>query len=370
MRLRGRRFTGFLYPVLIVAAFIVLGRGLYNSPQSGWKTDFTNAAINLDEVISGGVPRDGIPPIDNPRFVTVDQVDDLSPQSPVISLDIDGDARAYPLEVLTSHEIVNDVVGRVPVAVTFCPLCNSAIVFDRRIDGQVLRFGVSGKLRYSDLIMWDDLSESWWQQLTGVAVVGHYRGYQLQMVRSQLVSFEVFRQRYPQGKVLRGPRGGYGYNPYVGYDSNANPFLFRGTVDKRLFATERVLAAELQGTAVAYSFDALRRHRVVNDQVEGIDLVVFWQAGAASALDSGDIDSSKDVGMALMYDRRLPTGEILTFRHQSGFFIDEQTESHWNIWGEATAGALAGTRLEQLHAYPHFWFAWAAFYPQTTLFQS
>lgn len=370
MRLRGKRLTNFLYPALIVVAFIVLGRGLFNSPKSGWKTDFSNSAIDLDEVISGGVPRDGIPPIDNPTFVSVEQVNDLSPQSPVISIDLGGIARAYPLEVLTNHEIVNDVIEGVPVAVTFCPLCNSAIVFDRRVDGQVLRFGVSGKLRNSDLIMWDDLSESWWQQLTGEAIVGHYRGYQLQMVTSQLVSFDVFRERYPGGEVLRGPRGGYGNNPYVRYDSSAEPFLYRGTVDKRLFATERVLAAEVNGQAVAYSFGALRRHNAVNDRVKGIDIVVFWQAGAASALDASDIDSSRDVGMALMFDRQLPTGETLTFRYESGVFIDEQTNSRWNIWGEAKAGPLTGTKLEQMHAYSHFWFAWAAFYPQTTLFQA
>ena len=369
MRLRGRRITDFVYPALIIVAFIVLGRGLFNTPQSGWQTDFSNAAIDLDEIISGGVPRDGIPPIDNPQFLSAAQVDDLSPQSPVISVDIAGDARAYPLEVLTRHEIVNDIVGELPVAVTFCPLCNSAVVYERRVDGKALRFGVSGNLRYSDLVMWDDQSESWWQQLTGEAIVGHYRGYQLKMVTSQMVSFEVFRQRYPQGKVLRGPRGGYGYNPYVSYDSSADPFLFKGPGDGRLFATERVLATDLGGQPVAYSFEALRHDRVVNDRVSNFDIVIFWQPGAASALDASDIDSSKDVGMALMYDRRLPDGAILSFRRQAGAFLDEQTGSRWNIWGEATAGPLAGTRLEQLHAYPHFWFAWAAFYPQTTLYQ-
>ena len=247
MKRRKKTLTDLLVVVVVVAVFVVLGRGLFGSQQSGWKTDFDNSSINMDEVLSGGVPRDGIPPIDNPQFVDVQRVSDLSPQSPVIALNIDGDARAYPLEVLTRHEIVNDELGNVPVAITFCPLCNSAVVFDRRVDGEVLRFGVSGNLRYSDLIMWDDLSESWWQQLTGEAIVGAYRGYRLRMLASQLVSFEVFRQRYPHGKVLRGPQGGYGRNPYVDYDSSAEPFMFRGPVDSRLFATERVLAAEIDG---------------------------------------------------------------------------------------------------------------------------
>lgn len=368
MKRRKKYVKELVYLALIVLAFVAVGSSLFSGPTTGWKTDFENAAIDMDEVISGGVPRDGIPPIDNPQFVDVQTVVDLSAQSPLIALEIDGDARAYPLEVLTRHEIVNDVVGNVPVAVTFCPLCNSAIVFDRRVGDQVLRFGVSGNLRYSDLIMWDNLTESWWQQLTGEAIVGEYRGQMLKMVHSQLVSFEVFKGRYPHGRVLRGPLGGYGRNPYTGYDSSATPFLFQGPVDNRLFATERVLAAELDGQAVAYAFSTIRDNPVINDRVRGTDIAVFWQAGAVSALDAADIESSKDVGMALMFDRTLPSGDILTFCSHEGGFVDIETGSRWNIWGEAIAGPLAGTRLQQLHAYPHFWFAWAAFQPETTLF--
>ncbi len=368
MNKRKKRFKDLATLALIALAFIVVGRGIFQDPGSGWKTDFDMSAIDMDEVISGGVPRDGIPPIDNPIFVEAALAHELSPQSPVIALEIAGDARAYPLEVLTRHEIVNDVVSGAPIAVTFCPLCNSAVVFDRRVAGKVLRFGVSGNLRYSDLIMWDDLTETWWQQLTGEAIVGHYRGAVLRMISSQLVSFEVFQQRYPAGKVLRGPLGGYGRNPYIAYDSSPKPFLFKGPADDRLFATERVLAAVVGDQALAYAFSALKESPVVNDKVSEREIVIFWQPGAASALDAGDIDSSKDVGMALMYDRRLPSGAALTFRQAGSRFVDNETESEWNIWGEATAGPLAGSRLNQLHAYPHFWFAWAAFYPDTLLY--
>ncbi len=355
---------------LIALIFIVVGRALLLDTGSGWKTDFDLTAIDMDEVISGGVPRDGIPPIDEPFFVEAAHAIELSPQSPVIALEIAGDARAYPLEVLTRHEIVNDIVGGAPVAVTFCPLCNSALVFDRQVGGDVLRFGVSGKLRYSDLIMWDDLTESWWQQLTGEAIVGEYRGTVLRMLNSQLVSFEVFKQRYPDGKVLRGPLGAYGRNPYVSYDSSPKPFLFKGALDKRLFAGERALAAVIGDQAAAYAFSALQEEAVVNDRVSQRDIVIFWQPGVASALDASDIDASKDVGMALMYERRLPSGETLTFRRDGRRFVDEETQSVWNIWGEATAGPMAGSRLKQVHAYPHFWFAWAAFYPDTFLYAS
>ena len=357
----------FLTVGLALAAALAIGSAIFGGPTNGWETNFERTIIDLDEVISGGVPRDGIPPIDKPVFDPVMTIQGLSDNSPVISLSINGDARAYPLEVLTRHEIVNDVVGDVPVAVTFCPLCNSAIVFDRRVEGRALRFGVSGNLRFSDLVMWDDATESWWQQLTGEAIVGDYVGHQLEFVTSQLISFGLFRARYPDGKVLRGPLGSYGNNPYRGYDSNPSPFLFAGTLDARLGAMERVLAAQFGEIAVAYPFETLQQRRVVNDSIAGRDIVVLWQGGAVSALDETIIDLSRDVGMALMFDRRLDTGATLTFRFTDGRVMDEATGSHWNLFGEATDGPLAGAKLRQLHAFPHFWFAWAAFYPETMI---
>ncbi len=353
---------------LLASAVLAIGQTFTGGLTNGWKTDFETAIIDLDEVISGGVPRDGIPPIDKPVFDDAQSAQRLMVQSPVISLTIDGDSRAYPLEVLTRHEIVNDVVGELPVAVTYCPLCNSAIVFDRRVDGKALRFGVSGNLRFSDLVMWDDATESWWQQLTGEAIAGEYASRKLDMVSSQLISFGMFRERYPQGKVLRGPLGLYGNNPYRGYDSSPAPFLFAGQLDERLPAMARVLAAEIDGKAVAYPYELLRRRLVLNDHIAGQDIVAFWQSGAVSALDAAVIDTSRDVGMALMFDRRLETGETLSFYFDNGGFMDKETGSRWNLFGEAIDGPLAGAKLRQLHAFPHFWFAWAAFYPDTILY--
>lgn len=367
MRFGKKHLRKLVALALVAVALALLGRDAFGGPWSGWKTDFDQKIIDLDEVMSGGVPRDGIPPIDDPQFISAQLVTDLAPQSPVIAINIEGDARAYPLEVLTRHEIVNDVVAGIPVAVTFCPLCNSALAYDRRVDGEALRFGVSGNLRHSDLIMWDSASESWWQQLTGEAIVGAYSGYRLKMLPSQLISFGVFRERYPEGVVLRGPLGMYGQNPYRGYDSDSSPFLFAGPLDERLHPTERVLAGKVAGQDVAYPFSLLRQEPVINDSVNSADIVVFWQAGAASALDQADIDSSRDVGMALMYSRQLDDGRSLTFRHQDGAFLDNETGSRWNILGEAVAGPLQGAALRQIQAAAHFWFAWAAFHPDTLL---
>jgi len=320
------------------------------------------------EIISGGVGRDGIPPIDNPQFddlATADQW--LQGASPVIALEIDGVARAYPLAILTRHEIANDVINEVPVAVTFCPLCNSAIVFDRRVDSDILRFGVSGLLRNSDLIMWDDVTQTLWQQLTGEGIVGTHTGRLLDIVPSQLVGYGAFKAQYPQGQVLSTGGRFYGSNPYVNYDSSPRPFLFMGALDDRLLATERVLGATVDGVSVAYPFGVLAEQGVINDRVAETDVVAFWQPGAFSALDAASIDLSRDVGMAALFER-IVEGSTLTFEWVDGDIIDAETGSNWNIFGTAVSGDLTGQQLRQLNAFPHFWFAWAAFYPDTLLY--
>lgn len=336
------------------------------------KTDFCQHQEGVfDEIISGGVPRDGIPPIDNPTFESIaDASSWLQPQSPVIALEVNGTARAYPLAVLTRHEIANDVIGDEPVAVTFCPLCNSAIVFDRRVEGETLRFGVSGLLRHSDLIMWDDATQSWWQQFTGTGIVGTYTDAQLTILPSQVVSFGAFVEQYPDGEVLQGPRGGYGTNPYVGYDSSSRPFLFQGQPDDRLFPTERVLAGVIRGEPIAYPFPVLSEEVVINDTVGGQAVVAIWQPGATSALDQASIDESRDVGMAALFSRELD-GQTLTFSvDETGAILDDQTGSTWNVFGTATEGELEGKQLQPQFAFPHFWFAWAAFQPDTLIYGS
>lgn len=339
---------------------------------SGWDTDFSLHTVEFSEIRTV-IPRDNIPAIDAPKFVSVDAAAGwLEDVEPVVALDIAGDARAYPLQILTWHEIVNDEVGGVPVAVTFCPLCNSAIAFDRRFDGAVLDFGVSGNLRNSDLIMYDRQTHSWWQQFTGEGIVGRYAGGQLEHLPSLLVSFADFRAAYPDGRALSRDTGfarQYGRNPYVGYDTTkGNPFLFGGALDDRLTPVERVIAVSVNGVDAAFPLGILQEEKVINYTVGGRDIVALFKFGAASALDAASIAGSRDVGSAAVFDANL-NGRKLTFGVEGNRIVDAETGSVWSILGSALEGELTGESLTPLVHGNHFWFAWAAFKPNTLLYE-
>jgi hypothetical protein len=337
-----------------------------------WSTDFTKHSVPLSEIISGGPPKDGIPAIDKPAFETVEAAGRwLKPKEPVILVERRGDARAYPLQILIWHEIVNDTVGGLSVAVTFCPLCNTAIAFDRRLEGRVLDFGTTGRLRHSDLVMYDRQTESWWQQITGEAIVGTLTGRRLTMLPAQIISWETFRATFSTGKVLSrntGHRRSYGANPYVGYDDvSRSPFLYSGPRDPRLRPMERVVTVSLGSEDVAYPFTVLEQRRVVNDTVGGTPVTVLFVKGVASALDRSSIAESRDVGTAAVFQRRVG-GRTLTFARRGDEIIDEQTTSTWDILGRARAGPLKGTSLAPVVSGQHFWFSWAVFRPKTRIF--
>ena len=345
-----------------------------NLSTANWSTDFCNSQVDFNEILVGNPTKNGIPSVTDPAMESVEEAANwLSDRSPVIALEIDGDARAYPLAILMWHEIANDEVAGMPVAVTFCPLCNSSVTFDRRVAGEALDFGVSGLLRNSDLIMYDRQSETWWQQLTGEGLVGEYAGVLLGIVPSQVIGFGRFAERYPEGLVMSRETGynrQYGINPYTNYDSRAGrPFLFRGEIDQRLgSAVDHVLAAIIGDSAKAYPFEILREQRVINDSIGDKPIVVFFQSGVASALGDSVIDSARDIGTAGMYESMFD-GEALQFAATAdGAFIDAQTQSTWNAFGEAIDGELAGSQLNWVHAFPHFWFAWAAFHPDTEVY--
>ena len=329
--------------------------------------DTAKTTVDLIEII-GLLPPDAIPSIDEPNFDTVEAAAGwLEAQEPVIAFELNGDARAYPLRILTWHEIVNDIVGGEPVIVTYCPLCNSAIAFSRTVDGEVREFGVSGKLRNSDLIMYDRTNESLWQQFTGEAIVGADAGAQLDFLPAQIVSFEEFGAAFPGGMVLNEETGhfrDYGQNPYVFYDTSEQMIVPVSGFDTRLDAKERVLTIEVNGESAAFPFQALTTLGVIEAEVGGAPVVAFWQPGAVSALDQAFIIGSRNVGSAGAFVPILD-GDPLTFEYRDGAIVDVGTGSTWNVFGQAVDGPLAGTQLEQIVSGSHLWFAWAVFRPDT-----
>jgi hypothetical protein len=342
--------------------------------ESEFSTDFTKHSIAYSDILSGGPPRDGIPAINTPKYISISEADVwLKPIEPVISIEVNGQARAYPLQILMWHEIINDTLNSEPLTVTFCPLCNTAIAFRRTVNGQVLDFGTTGRLRFSNLIMYDRQTETWWQQATGDAIVGELLGTQLEYYPATIVSWESFKTKYADGDVLSRDTGydrDYGRNPYFGYDDiNSVPFLYRGTPTPNILtATERVLTIDLNGEAVAYPYDALQEVHVVNDTVGSEDVVVFWQAGVASALDTSEVATGRDVGTGAAFSRSIE-GQILSFTYDGEMIKDEETNSTWSIFGEAIDGDLKGTQLAPTVSINHFWFSWAAFKPETRIYQ-
>lgn len=261
----------------------------------GWKTDFSKSAIKFSEILSGGPPKDGIPSIDKPSFKSIGAISDIAETEPIITLSIGGEARAYPLRILIWHEIVNDQIGDVPVTVTYCPLCNSAIAFDRRLDGRILDFGTTGKLRNSDLIMYDRATESWWQQFTGEVIIGSLLGKSLKMLPSRLESYADFKTRHPGGKVLVPNNPGfrsYGSNPYFGYDRSAKPFLYNGAMPAGINPMARVVAVRTPSATFAVALSLLRKIGPITQS--GVTLK--WQPGQNSAIDTRKIAQGRDVG--------------------------------------------------------------------------
>lgn len=310
----------FIKPVL-AAIFLSMGSSLSANPEfwvHEWpNTDFENTSVgNWVEVMSGGPPKDGIPALNDPEMIDVSDESKISEREPVLTVEIAGSRpRAYPIRYLIWHEIVNDVVGDVPVAVTFCPLCNSGMVFDRRVGGELRTFGVSGKLRNSDMIMFDRETESWWQQAIGTGIVGVHNGDELLQLPAWMESWSEFRDRNPKGLVMAEPDWPrqYGRNPYVSYDSSTRPFLYSGENPPHDIAP---LMRVVRVGERAWPMDRL----AAETEISEAGLVISWNAGQASALDASQIAQGKDVGTIRVRDdagRDVPHDVMFAFAYHA-----------------------------------------------------
>ena len=332
-----------------------------------FRTDFSRAAISYEDIVAGGPPKDGIPSIDEPLFVDVESANAwLEENEPVILYRAGGQARVYPLQILTWHEIVNDTAGDKPIAVTYCPLCNTGMVFDRRFDDTVFEFGVSGRLIYSNMIMYDRTSESWWIQASGQAIAGEFAGQRLRLLPSSMLSWRDVRRSYPEAEVLSrdtGYRRNYGRNPYLRYDSAERPFLYRGpeVVPEDQNPMERVLTVYHGDAVAAVPYSLLHEEGIVELELDGEAIVVFGQPGTASALDAQRISDGKDVGSAAAFYAEAE-GRRLSFDREDGVFRDRETGTTWSITGRGISGRYSGVQLEQALAVEHFLFSYRAFH--------
>ncbi len=288
--------------IVAAAAFVSLtaGAALADGPDD-WRpefpdTDFAKTSIDYDEIVSGGPRRDTIPPIHDPQFVAAATAEGIGLKEPVLSIGIDGDFRAYPLRILLWHEIVNDTVGGVPILVSYCPLCNSGVIFDRRVNGTVLDFGNTGRIRHFDMVMYDHNTESWWQQFLGEAIVGEMTGTRMEALPARLESVEQFVARAPNGQLLvpNDPSArAYGQTPYVRMDSTRLPrdrFGYKLPDDVEPVARVVVVGEE------AWMLDLIREA----GPIERGDLTISWRPGQNSIHDNRLIRNAKDVGTVLV----------------------------------------------------------------------
>jgi hypothetical protein len=331
------------------------------------------------------LPPEKIQAVDEPTFGGPSDAR-LPPREPVIAVEVRGDARAYPLRILMWHEVVNDKVGGIHVAVTYCPLCNTGVSFRRpRVQGDLLDFGVSGQLLHSNLVMIDRQTGTLWSQVTGEGLRGRLARMRLKLVPSQILAFRDWRKAHPDGKVLEPPTDlfvapkvakppPYGANPYGGYDTTDAAPLFLGDPDPRLPVKTRVLGIAGRRDVVAVPYPELAGaaaagRAVAELDVDGDPVVVFWRAGALSAVDASSIRESRNVGAAAAYSP-VVAGESLSFEASARGFVDVQTGSRWDVLGRAVGGRLEGTRLAPVVAIDSFWFDWAAFYPKTKIYSA
>lgn len=352
-----------------VQEYSSLGNG-YTVP--GLDTDFSKSAIDLQELDTGGVGKDAVRSIDVPLFVTCEEAEDwMSAREPVIAVRLGDEVKAFPLQIMVWHEIVNDSIGGTPVAVTFCPLCYSAIVFDARVSGRTLTFGASGLLRFSNLVIYDRQTESLWQQITGEAIVGDFVGAVLKKLPSQIISFDQFKDNYPGGLVLARPSNTfkpYGRNPYSGYDDvQSAPLMYSGALDPRIAPMERIVVVEMGTASKAYPYTVTLDACALNDSVGGVAVAIFHLDGATSAVDAADVSVSRHVGSTGVFRRNI-AGRELNFVCIDGEITDVETQTRWSITGEGLSGPLAGEQLEPVVHGDFFSFAWFAFNPGYQLF--
>ncbi|MFQ5475799.1 MAG: DUF3179 domain-containing protein [Nitrosopumilus sp.] len=318
------------------------------------ETDGVKHSIPLDKIKGGGPPKDGIPSIDHPVFADVSGSHFVSDSDTVIGLEINGEAKAYPIFILVWHEIVNDKVGGIPVSVTYCPLCYTNQVFERIIDGQEVEFGTSGKLYNSNLLMYDRLTESYWSQALGMAVKGELTGYQLNLIPFDVITWGDWKALHPDTMVLTTDTGyirSYATDPYGNYYTEPRIMFPVEHSDDRMHPKEIIIGFNQNNTYKAYKQNDIESNVIINDSIGKIPVMLVSLFSENSRV----------------YDRTI-NDTVLEFVYVDGKIFDTQTNSEWNYDGLSISGEFAGEQLERMPIEPGFWFEWVAFHPETLVY--
>ncbi|MBI2134707.1 DUF3179 domain-containing protein [Candidatus Woesearchaeota archaeon] len=312
--------------------------------------DGTKYLLDPGKILSGGPPKDGIPSLDNPKFQPANEADAwIEDDDLVLGLEYKGVIRAYPHRILNWHEIVNDKVNNERVLITYCPLCRTGIAFKPIVNGKEVEFGTSGKLYNSELVMYDRLTDSYWPQTLGIAVIGAATGQILEKIPLDTVKWKDWKKAHPNTEVLRKQTGfirDYDRNPYAGIQGSDAVGFGVEFSDTRLKPKAIVYGVEFDGNAKAYEENDVKNEKLINDAVNGIPIVVFWD---------------NELNTAKIFERTL-NGETLKFELKNNKFIDNKN-NEWAI-------DSMKEKLKIVDTFGHFWFAWAAFYPQTELYNS
>lgn len=308
----------FVEPAIPDETAAVTGPSGVNNPEIRQLPDGTKYLIHPDKLLAGGPPKDGIPSIDAPRFISVAEADRwLDDDEFGAAVLHKGVERFYPFQILVWHEIVNEVVAGDAVLITYCPLCGSVIGYERTINGETVEFGTSGKLYNSNLVMYDRLTDSYWTQIEGRAVIGDLTGTELKLFPVEVLMWGDWKAAYPDSEVLSRETGHvrvYGHDPYGNYYSNREIIFPVENDDNRLHPKAVIFGIEIGGAAKAYPESALKAFPDVRDEINNVPL-------------------------SIMRD---------------------------------STGIVTITRLDTNERVPHerdFWFAWAAFHPDTILFE-
>lgn len=346
--------------------------------DADWETDMSKKNKVTEYEFEAYMPKQSFKTINFPSFVNNERAkQSYKPEEAAVVVSVGNEHKAYSLDLLMYHPVINDRIGGIPIAVTYCPLTDAVNVWKRsfmyRNMVREVDFKVSGLLRNSNTVLYDRFTESWWQQFTGTAMIGEFAGVQLERVYSLRMTMKQFWDSHRYGLTInpnvKQPDLPYGISPYYKYDQTyrEKPIFLRKTPQSTLMAMERVVGVEIMDKHIVYPYEEVRKAGVLNDKPLDMYVVVFWQEGITSALDTKTILEGKPVGSLAVYSSFVD-GRLLTFIKEGMVYRDEETSSVWTFEGACIEGELKGQQLKPLNFVSSFSFAQTVFYPDNLIY--